>query len=565
MSRILVKAPRKTKAQKKAEEKKKRDEAMAAISGPRKEKPAEEKPAEEKPDSDMDKLTEAIQNLPEEQRAKLAESLGLSPEPADPAPRFRGGATEFDTRRNQRRRSALPGTTTIKPGAGIRIREEREREVDPETGKVTFEPTGKTKVTQRGKRINILSEQDKMRRERKQRRDEAGAASKRSREMMRDTLREDEDKTYTFDNPPIGHVGGDFEYSKDWPIHTKLFAQKMRNSEGKMEMSNEFQRHNSLSRILNTFATNYPEESEKWLKIPGLADKAREITSMGKKERARYMPFLIDAMTKAIKAEPEILQEQGLRLANSDHLRQFAGGGAYGPQINLGYIDRMAEGSKMTDEEKGQMESDKRRNRLLSMASEMNVPESKNDMFTQLVDGLLQEIPDMSEEAAAKMIGERLVSMGEDPSESSAGSVYDDPKVFGEQPASARPATVGTVPGSDREGKATDRASAATKERSGDIAAVRQSRAMDRAASIRARTGGTTPSTPPPADTGGMTLGDFLKPGPHAVEGASEGPPVPSKPALEEEDDRIENSEIGYQSLGEMLLKSIVEDMWQRT
>ena len=62
-----------------------------------------------------------------------------------------------------------------------------------------------------------------------------------------------------------------------------------------------------------------------------------------------------------------------------------------------------------------------------------------------------------------------------------------------------------------------------------------------------------------------MSLGDFLKPGPHAVEGASEGPAVPRKPTLEEEDDRIENSEIGYQSLGEMLLKSIVEDMWQRT
>ena len=561
MSRILVKAPRKTKAQKKAEEKKKRDEAMAAISGPRKEKPAEEKPAEEKPELDMSKLTQAIENLSEEDRAKLAESLGLSPEPADPTPRFRGGATEFDRRSLQRRRSALPGTTTIKPGAGIRIREERERQVDPETGKVTFEPTGKTKVTQRGKRVNILSEQDKMRRQAKQRREEAGAASKRSREMMRDMLREDEDKTYTFDNPPIGHVGGDFEYSKDWPIHNKLFAQKMRNPEtGKMEMSNAFQRHNSLSRILQTFATDFPQESEKWLKIPGLADKAREINSMGKKERARYMPFLIDAMTKAIKAEPQLLQDQGLRLANTDHLKQFAGGGAYGPQINLGYIDRMAEGSQMTDEERGQMESDKRRNKLLGMASEMNVPESQNDMFVQLVDGLLQEVPNMSEEAAARAVADQMP-----PPSPSTGSVYDDPKVFGDQPASVRPATIGTVPGSDREGKATDRASAATKERSGDIAAARQSRAMDRAASIRARTGGATPSTPPPADTGGMTLGDFLKPGPHAVEGASEGPPVPSKPALEEEDDRIENSEIGYQSLGEMLLKSIVEDMWQRT
>ena len=113
----------------------------------------------------------------------------------------------------------------------------------------------------------------------------------------------------------------------------------------------------------------------------------------------------------------------------------------------------------------------------------------------------------------------------------------------------------------------SDRASAAMEERSGDIAAARQSRAMERAASIRARTGGgqAAPSTPPPTPTGGMTFGDFLKPGPHAVEGASEGPPMPRRPTLEEEDDRIENSEIGYQSLGEMLLKSIVEDMWQRT
>ena len=216
----------------------------------------------------------------------------------------------------------------------------------------------------------------------------------------------------------------------------------------------------------------------------------------------------------------------------------------------------------MTDEERGQIESDKRRNKLLGMASEMNVPESQNDMFVQLVDGLLQEVPNMSEEAAARAVADQMPPPSPSPS---TGSVYDDPKVFGDQPASVRPATIGTVPGSDREGKATDRASAATKERSGDIAAARQSRAMDRAASISARTGGATPSTPPPADTGGMTLGDFLKPGPHAVEGASEGPPVPSKPALEEEDDRIENSEIGYQSLGEMLLKSIVEDMWQRT
>jgi len=545
MGHVLVKAPRKKKGSVKSKEyQDKVKEALSAVGGSKKKPPVEEAPVEEAPAEEgvadtsnlAEKLIQVIDSLPDEQKAALAEKLGVKPEPPTKG-RFRGSA---DWKRGKLRESkrAPAGTTTMVPGEGIKIREEREEKIDPKTGKKTFVPTGTTKVVERGRRVNILSEKEKMLRRKKKQQAETAAAARRTRESKQGELREDEEKSFNPMNPPIAHAGGDWEYDPDFPLHPQLFAQKMKNKEGKWELTDDFQRHNSLHRILETMILNHPEKTEEWLEIPGLADKGRQAQQMGIKQRRQIMPHLLDAMTMAIKSEPELLEHQGLRLANPGHMSEFGGGGTYGPDINLGYIDTMMQGPTMSDEEIAQIEVEKRRNRLMGMAANMDIPEDQVDLFTQLVDGMVEQTG-MNEEAAANMVGSKLVSQG---AGETTGSVYDAPldDEMWQRRGGAKPAG----------------AAALTDEE-------RAESAKERAAAIRSKK---------QKESGGMTLGDFMSEGmdqPHLREGASEAPSVPplegqTKLTDFEEDDEIQLSE-GYTSLGDRLLKSILEDMWQRT
>jgi len=587
MTRILVKARRTKEEQERLDAK--RREALEAIvpskseeieeETPPEEAPPEEAPPEEASPSLMEQLTAALQNATPEQLKEALSQVGSQMEEQkerQDMPKFRGGKSKFDREELQRRRGKLPGTT-MPTGKGhqIRIREKREKKVDPETGKETFKPTGETQVVGRGGEVNILSNIGLQQRKRKEARELAQEKARRTRELRRDDLREDKHFQYTFDNPKIGHMGGapiegtdfselgggaaggmgsegDFPFSADrnynpkFPLLDTLFRQKMKNPEtGKWEMSDEFQRHNSLSNILQAMILHHPQEAEDWLQIPDLANWGRATQNMSNKERRQALPLLVDAMKSALKNDPDALAEHGMRFVDPEHKIKFAGeGGISGPSINLQYIQHMMNPPEMSAEERELMEWDKRTTRLLGMAADMNIPDSHHDEFIDQINELTST--GMNEETAAEMVASDLHSEGFEQ------DIYSDPSVW-ERPSGA-PSAGGVRPSTyvEPEEEVPDKPPSDAKLRAHQIRQARQQARQQAQGS----------------EGGGMTLGDFMPEGmgqPHLASGATEGPPVPPIPEKKDDEDQIETSEDTYESLGDRLLKSILEDMWQRT
>ena len=560
MTRILVKAPRTKEEQKRLDAK--RREALEAIAPSKSEEIEEEAPPEEAPPEEgspslMEQLTAALQNATPEQLKEALSQVGSQMEEQKERkdmPTFRGGASKFDPKAIQRRRGKVPGTTMpTGKGQQIRIREKREKKVDPETGKETFEPTGETKVVGRGGEVNILSEQDKLRRKKKESQAAGAAKAKRTRELQRDDLREDRDLQYTPDNPKIAHqsdfphdMGAGVNYDPNYPLHDTLFRQKMKNPEtGKWEMSDEFQRHNSLSNILQAMISHHPQEAEDWLQIPDLADWGRATQNMSNKERRQALPHLVDAMKSAIKDDPGALGEQGMRFVDPEHKMKFAGeGGISGPSINLQHIQSMMNPPEMPAKERELMEWDKRTTRLLGMAADMDIPDSHHDEFIDQINELTST--GMNEDTAAEMAASDLHSEG------FGQDIYSDPSMW-ERPSGAPPAG-GVRPSTYVEPEKE------VPDKPPSDAALRAREIRNRQAAARQLAQG--------SEDRGMTLGDFMPEGmgqPHLASGATQGPPVPQIPKKGDDEDQIETSEDTYESVGERLLKSILEDMWQRT
>ena len=561
MGRILIKAPKKKPAKKKT---------------------AAKKTAPKKTEAKSDVLAQLAEKLGPEKLQELLSAIGGGAEEEEAIsdkPKFRGGATEFDTKRDQRRRSALPGTTMqVGRGHGQNLPATKFKDewaVNPETGE--REKTGKVKVAARGRTKNILSEMDRMSRESKEKRAEGAKAAKRTRLANRGLLRDDEDKGLSdSDNPPIAHIGSEFgDYTSrdyDWkmdydeegnpirgterpvgrgrkvevegydsrfPLHESLFQTK-RNFKGEYNKTEGFQRHNSLSNILGTMALNHPEEAVEWLQIPGLDTMLEKLPQLTPEARNKVLPHIIDAMTQAVKADPEMLQEQGLRLAQQSHMREFGTGGVPGPMVNLkSYINRATAADELDPEVVAQEAAQREEDNLSRMISGMDIPDTHIDEFKQQLNEMMEDTG-MSQGAAAKRVASRMHSVGFE--EEKPSTVYDDDKVFEGRKGSGYGMQVPpAMPTLGPEG--------------------RDEQARRRAESVRRRA---AEAKKP------MTLGDFMTQGmeqPHLQEDASEAPPLPPEQKVmprEDDDEEIQLS-YGYTSLGERLLKSILEDMLQRT